>query len=103
MMSKLLDEESRAKGRESAELAKDPKALLQSMGLEQTGKPLEMIKARLKEMPMTCRRTYLTAMKGKSMKAAIKSHCWMCMGWHKSDVAGCTDPACPIYPYRPGA
>jgi hypothetical protein len=35
------------------------------------------------------------------MKAAIKAQCLECMGWSRKDIDGCTDLACPLYPYRP--
>jgi hypothetical protein len=52
-------------------------------------------------MPETCRRTYLRAMQGKSLSAAVKAFCMECVGWDRQEVARCTAPACPLYPYRP--
>jgi len=54
-------------------------------------------------IPISCRGNYNRAMTGRSMRAAIKSHCQMCMGWQPSLVPGCTAPDCPLFPYRPGA
>lgn len=56
---------------------------------------------RLSQMPVSSRLSYLQAMEGNSPMTAIRAFCWMCMGWHKNDVEGCTDRACPLYPYRP--
>lgn len=58
--------------------------------------------ARLEEMPPRYRSKYQAAMRGRSRTAAIGAFCQMCVGWNSpSDVRGCTDPACPLYPYRP--
>ena len=59
------------------------------------------IARRLSDMPETCRRTYLRAMQGRSMSAAVKAFCMECVSWDRSEVARCTAPACPLYPYRP--
>lgn len=62
------------------------------------------IKDRALEMPKNCVRTYLRAMRGRAPKTAIRAMCQMCMGWGTylaKSIALCTDPACPLYPYRP--
>ena len=59
------------------------------------------IRRRLHEMPESCRRTYLRAMKGRSATAGIKAFCMECVCWDRGEVARCTSPACPLYPYRP--
>jgi len=59
------------------------------------------IAKRLSDMPETCRRTYLRAMQGKSLSAAVKAFCMECVSWDRGEVARCTAPACPLYPYRP--
>lgn len=65
--------------------------------------PAEMarIEKRVSQMPKTCVATYLRALRGRSMAAAIKAHCMECVGWNRGDVAGCTSVACALYPYRP--
>lgn len=71
-------------------------------GLDATGDSRQAILKRVENMPVTCRKTYLRAMTGKSRTAAMKSFCRMCVGWQsKRQIADCTDPACPLYPYRP--
>jgi hypothetical protein len=63
---------------------------------------MALVRQRLETMPCSCRNTYLRAMRGRSRNAAIKAFCQMCVGWqHRRDVTDCTDPACPLYPYRP--
>ena len=101
--SALHTDEARAKSRAVSELTKRPDALMAAMNMPQLGQDRQRVLDRTAEMPQTCRRTYLRAMKGRSMKAAIKSHCFMCMGWLRAEVPLCSDPACPLYPYRPGA
>jgi len=54
-------------------------------------------------MPVSLRFSYLNALKGNSPQNAIKAFCIMCMGWNRSEVPYCTDPACPLFPYRPAA
>jgi hypothetical protein len=51
-------------------------------------------------VPRQYLKLYDRAMSGKSMKAAIRAHCVMCMGWNHTDVPGCTAPGCPLFPYR---
>ena len=99
----LFTPESQAKSQASTDLTKHPAKLLAAMNLPQIGESRRMVLERTDEMPRACRRTYLRAMKGRSMKAAIKSHCFMCMGWQRAEVPLCSDSACPLYPYRPGA
>jgi len=55
-------------------------------------------------MPQSCEATYLRAADGTgSPRNAIKAFCQMCMGWegYQRAIRQCTDPACPLYPYRP--
>lgn len=61
------------------------------------------ILARFEEMPEICRKNYLKAMRGHSMAAGIKALCAFCLGWeeYRSGIRNCTDPACPLFPYRP--
>ena len=61
----------------------------------------EQIAERREQMPKIHRANYDKAMKGRSMKAATKAFCLMCVQWQKEEVRLCTDLACPIYPYRP--
>jgi len=58
---------------------------------------------RLREMPVSCRNTYLRAILGKSIRAGAKAFCSMCMGWQEfqNGIRNCTDLACPLLPYRP--
>lgn len=55
------------------------------------------------EMPQRHRAAYDRAMSGRSRKAAVSSFCRMYMGWRNAarEVRHCSDPACPLYPYRP--
>jgi len=61
------------------------------------------IRDRVSEMPKSCVKTYLAAMKGRSARSAIRAFCHMCMGWadYRAGIRRCSDPACPLYPYRP--
>ena len=59
------------------------------------------ILARLAEMPITQRQTYIQAMTGQSPTAGIRAFCAMCVCWVRAEVTLCTDAACPLYPYRP--
>jgi hypothetical protein len=61
----------------------------------------EQIEQRRKQMPDIHRANYDKAMRGKSMKAAIKAFCLECVQWQKEEVRLCTDLGCSLYPYRP--
>lgn len=61
----------------------------------------QQIVERREQMPKIHRANYDKAMKGRSMKAATKAFCLMCVCWQKEEVKLCTDLACPLYPYRP--
>lgn len=63
------------------------------------------IDARAAQIPTKRRGVYLRAMSGKSRKAATRAFCYECVGWEDlpDSVRSCTAPACPLYPYRPGA
>lgn len=97
-MAELSQAAHRAK---AARAAKSPAELINAASLPALLSEIPLIAARLAEMPKTSRNTYLKAMKGKSMGAAIKAHCSECMGWDRNEVRNCTAPACPLYPYRP--
>jgi len=62
-----------------------------------------LVGERAAQMPFRLVRTYLRAMRGRSMAAGIKANCQHCMGWEdlRAGIRHCTDPACPLYPYRP--
>jgi hypothetical protein len=51
-------------------------------------------------MPKQYRKGYDAAMKGESRSAAMKAHCYQCMGWEDSP-ANCTCPACALFKWRP--
>ena len=38
---------------------------------------------------------------GKSLRSAVDAQCCECMGYEVPEIARCTAPACPLYPYRP--
>jgi len=61
----------------------------------------ELIEQRRKQIPDIHRTNYDKALRGRSMKAAIKAFCLECVCWQKEEVRLCTDLACPLYPYRP--
>jgi hypothetical protein len=61
----------------------------------------EHIRKHRTEIPIIHRQTYDRAMKGKSLKSAIKSFCLECCCWQKEEVRLCTSLACPLFPYRP--
>jgi hypothetical protein len=50
--------------------------------------------------PARSRSIYRRAMRGQSRKAAMDAFCIMCMGYQPYEVARCTAPECPLYPYR---
>ena len=58
------------------------------------------IQDRLNQMPRWERATYKRAMAGTSRQAAMDAFCSMCVGWDRKEVTLCSDPACPLFPYR---
>ena len=61
------------------------------------------IAARLAIVPIRHRAAHERAVRGlSSPRQAIRSHCRMCCGWTAGEVDRCTDPGCPLYPYRLG-
>ena len=61
----------------------------------------ELIEQHCQQMPDIHLANYKKAMRGRSMKAAIKAFCLECVCWQKEVVRLCTSFACPLYPYRP--
>jgi hypothetical protein len=55
-----------------------------------------------REVPERCRKAYDRAMSGKSVTAGVKSFCLECVGYDREEVRLCSDPGCPLFPYRPG-
>jgi hypothetical protein len=53
------------------------------------------------QIPRIHQANYDKAMRGRSMKAAIKAFCLECVCWQKEEVRLCTSFACPLYNYRP--
>ena len=100
-MDALLTPETRRRAAEARQEAKDPEALLDTARLDVTASTRKMILRRLRQMPQTMRRAYLSAMKGRRPVAGIRAFCFMCVGWQRGEVGRCSDPACPLHPYRP--
>ncbi|HUU93738.1 MAG TPA: hypothetical protein VM238_21305 [Phycisphaerae bacterium] len=92
---------AKAKRAASAALAKDPAALLEASAVPAVGDDREKIRSRLEQMPESMRRNYLDAMSENNRPAAVKAFCHLCVGWVRGEVGLCTDPACPLHPYRP--
>jgi hypothetical protein len=60
----------------------------------------EKIEGRASEFNPQTQKVYERAMTGRSRKDAMTAFCVMCMGYNPNEVKNCTDPACPLYPYR---
>lgn len=57
---------------------------------------------RIEDIPPRYRGLYRKAMAGRSLKAAIRCHCLMCVAWSAEEVRLCTAPTCPLYRHRLG-
>ena len=101
MKTDLRDPELQRKATEGKERAKNPAALLEASGIHVFGKPREAILFRLEQMPVTMRGNYLRAMTGRHPAIGIRAFCFMCVGWTRGEAGKCSDPACPLHPYRP--
>ena len=56
------------------------------------------------QVPKKYQGTYKKAVEGKaSLRSAIKAFCQSCFGWSnvENEIPQCSDPACPLYKYRP--
>lgn len=102
----LNSDESRRKASESRFKgqidAMNPTKLVSESLIDLPADQQAKIAARCVQMPPRHRRTYIRAMTGRSLKAAVRAQCWECMGW-ETHPEGCSAPACPLYQYRPGA
>ena len=99
-MPYTLSPEQRAAGQHAKQAAKDAATFLASSNLDLPPRTLAKVLARLTQMPQGRRRSYLHALRGKAPKTAIRDFCAMCIGWIPGEVKACSDPACPLYPYR---
>lgn len=95
------------KAQASRRRAKNPTSLVQGAVLGFSAATDGLIVARLEQMPVSARQNYIAAMRGKSRAAGIKAFCQMCIGYGDEQIGmrrairDCTDPACPLYVYRP--
>jgi hypothetical protein len=96
-----ITQEHRTRMQEAKRLSLNVSQLIQDARLDVGPAQESAIAKRLSDMPETCRRTYLRAMQGRSLAAAVKAFCMECVSWDRREVALCTAPACPLYPYRP--
>jgi len=97
-IAELADE---AQARKRILAAMTPGELIQDQKLSLKGSMRASVIKRLSQMPIGSRMTYIKALKGSSREAAVKSFCMECVCWLRAEVAQCTDPGCPLYPYRP--
>ena len=82
---------------------KRPDKLVLESTIDTSPAQRDTIIKRVSQMPEVCRLTYLAGRKGDSPSSAIKAFCQMCIGWENmvDNIQNCSDPACPLYPYRP--
>lgn len=100
----LTDEDRRKATVEKAERSQLSRAVKISKAISRLDPSIgAKIRERGLEMPSFCVETYLKAMRGRNPTIAIKAFCEMCFGWENrvEEIRECTDPACPLYPYRP--
>ena len=56
---------------------------------------------RINDMPKAYRATYLKALEGDSLRAAVNAQCLECMGWFRNEVRDCDCYECPLHTVRP--
>jgi len=95
--------QARAENDRITALRHDIDGLYAEFGPKCMPKREKQIKTRLRETPLSQRIRYLKATRGKSLASAVRAHCFECVGGDRVAVEGCTDLACALYPYRPGA
>jgi len=54
-----------------------------------------------RDVPEFFQSTYQKAISGKSKTAAIRAQCQECTAYSRSEISLCSDPGCPLFPYRP--
>ena len=52
-------------------------------------------------IPSSMQNVYDKAMTGNSRGSGVKAFCQECCGYDRYEVSLCTDPGCPLHPYRP--
>ena len=102
LVAPLLTNEARVASKRAQEINRNVDALIKEFGLGMMldHKRMERVHARLEEMPISDRRTYVRGIKG-SKSAAIKAACSECVGWVRQEVSLCTATACPLFSLRP--
>ena len=86
------------KGRESAQAPCEMlKLALEDRGLSDCAR----IEGKFKTIPNSFQKLYVRALKGKSLKAAIKYQCSECCGWDRATVKDCACVGCALYLHRP--
>lgn len=92
-------EEMHAKSQAAREKTRDVDKLL--LDFDATSDRKTFMARRLRDMPVTSRKTYLAACGGKSPTAAIRATCQDCMCHSRASVRSCPCMGCPLWPYRP--
>ena len=82
-------------------IVKNVDELIQEANEDWTPTQTASVRKTLSAMPEGFRATYVKAMEGRSLAAAVKACCSECVGWKRKEVRLCTSLACPLYPYRP--
>ena len=102
LVEALQTEEAKEASRRAQAVNRNVDALIKEFGLGMLfdAKRMARVKARLEDMPVSDRRTYLKAVAG-SKSAAIKARCMECVTYVRQDVTLCTSLACPHYSVRP--
>jgi hypothetical protein len=59
------------------------------------------IEQRRSQIPKAYRGIYDKAVRGRSLRAAVKAQCLECCCWQRKEVELCTDLGCPLYAVRP--
>ena len=101
MTNQLHTEAAKANRLAARSLAKSVDELMKSATVGWPTTQKAIIRKRLEDKPESCRAGYLRAMEGKSVAAAVKSHCLECVSWVRPEVTRCTGVGCAMWPYRP--
>ena len=100
-MNDHLEKARRARHAAGQPSAKNVDELIQNAKLGLPPAQVAAVRAKLLEMPESCRRAFLKAVSGRSRTAGVKAYCLEGGGWNRGEVRQCTAKVCPLYAYRP--
>ena len=101
MTNALRTPQARLRRTEANSAVKNAAELISKARIDAGPTRIAKIAERASQMPESCRRTYVAAVKGRSLAACVKAMCLECVGWQRREITNCTGLACPLWAKRP--